>query len=1326
MSSKRTREERLAKKRADQKEYLASKRREKERIEKLQLQLAEERRLQRERQKEENIRRQQEIEDRKQQERQVKEARKEAIQAQLQIKEQLKAENLEKERQRKEKAQQLKLERQKQKSEKLAEELIKEESLIKPKKPKQSTKKRRKVQERIVAQPPTKRDEAIQQAFASRFLALNDAINVTPAGTVTIRPPNNSLEPQDVATYITRFIREVDITPEQRQLMTSNKNPSQREPLFNIVIHYDFEGYNTNKDDPNPQYKLTVHNKFRLSYNELSNPSLYNTTIDAMIQAFARQIIDHANALYNKLNNPEKYAVAELEFTGISKIDIWSNIPATNNDQLLNALKAFGKSVKSDSKYQNISVHILPKMCIYESFFLARLVDKISKKNGDEHDARSFAKGNIQWKKDLLQQFFEEEDDITKEYIIQGNLVQAMRSLCMQHNTDINIYRQECGKLLDVIRIDNLGNMQVDTISAEKEPEGFNILYVSVSKHVSVIDIHNHLKKKESQMKASEKPRVQDGFYSMSNASLPKGKKVVVCTLDTETIQIGKTEQVSVLVFVIGSEKKTITFTGKNSVSSFVTYLKDNLYEDNETSTNRGKGSKKPKYLIYAHNGNKFDYILLQREMHSQGLKIEAKSKSAGAIIMYKSCNIKFMDSYKLITNSLERSVEVFLPNKNMAKTPFPYNMRSGKFINEDGEYSYIGRVPKVKYWKSKKDRDTFIKLNPHFATTKEQLEAGTHKPFNLRDIAIDYCINDTIILHELITTFREEYMKGEINDTPYDVRSCMTSASMALKIYQQVMPRTITINNVEVPLIFEEPHSKKGSLSGLDLESSEYFKNRTRNSYYGGISGVNRYFFKRQKCDHPHYPHQLSKCDKGAFCTLHIAEKGLYYYDINSSYPAAMTKDIPFMLVAFDRSIKTYKSSTKINIKDVEIKDTTLYLTKCKYQTDDDTTKMVPNLPVRDKSGGLSYITDQTDEYRDRWGVEIKQAIKQGLTFLEIKDPMHFASGKVFADFINHFYGERQKIKVQIKELKKQGNQESQIKILEARSEFYKLILNSLYGKFGQKDAQYSKYMSHTELARERCSSFEDIESITYMDDLDLFWVTMRDPNQHLTNPGSLVFVASYITALARTNLTNFMQTVGFDNVMYYDTDSVFFLHDGNPKEDKSIKHLLSDTELGKWKDELGTSVEEFYSIGTKMYAYKYKHPTKIGYEYKVTMKGIYHSKLDRGTTDDEYYEFERQQEILDTNASEPSFAHVRDLYRQMHDISSTPENRYEDYNTLEIDDPSLSFPMPISFKINRDTMEIEYETDLRRKITPIVHNRVAQPYFNQSFPLSKPKDEE
>lgn len=68
----------------------------------------------------------------------------------------------------------------------------------------------------------------------------------------------------------------------------------------------------------------------------------------------------------------------------------------------------------------------------------------------------------------------------------------------------------------------------------------------------------------------------------------------------------------------------------------------------------------------------------------------------------------------------------------------------------------------------------------------------------------------------------------------------------------------------------------------------------------------------------------------------------------------------------------------------------------------------------------------------------------------------------------------------------------------------------------------------------------------------------------------GSLIFISSYIASWARLNLIMGIVDVGFENIFYFDTDSIFT---NKPLDDRFLGNAL-----GQWKCEEDDIVEAFF----------------------------------------------------------------------------------------------------------------------------------------------------
>lgn len=150
------------------------------------------------------------------------------------------------------------------------------------------------------------------------------------------------------------------------------------------------------------------------------------------------------------------------------------------------------------------------------------------------------------------------------------------------------------------------------------------------------------------------------------------------------------------------------------------------------------------------------------------------------------------------------------------------------------------------------------------------------------------------------------------------------------------------------------------------------------------------------------------------------------------------------------------------------------------------------------------------------------------------------------------------------------------------------KLFLNSLWGKFGQRDSYTeTEYIySAQDLWKHVHSSTHSIEQITDINE-DIMELVLK-PNEEVLkdNVKSNIYLASFTTSMARLKLYDAIEKLG-EKVLYMDTDSVIFV----AKKGQTITDFDLPTSkyfLGDFSDELDSDyIVEFVSCGPKNYAY-------------------------------------------------------------------------------------------------------------------------------------------
>lgn len=212
--------------------------------------------------------------------------------------------------------------------------------------------------------------------------------------------------------------------------------------------------------------------------------------------------------------------------------------------------------------------------------------------------------------------------------------------------------------------------------------------------------------------------------------------------------------------------------------------------------------------------------------------------------------------------------------------------------------------------------------------------------------------------------------------------------------------------------------------------------------------------------------------------------------------------------------------------------------------------------------------------------------------------------------DTVNRFMREKSETKLKVKALLKQGYDELSPEVHEAKLQnlIAKGMLNAIYG------------MTATDPVRE-CFS-EDDDGVWGRD-------IISDPSDRLTayyaSPSSFMSyqLGCWTTALARNELLFFVELIGYENFLYADTDSIFYI--STPEIEKKIeaynKKFRNQDDKNDWFitlsdgkkvyynqfDDEGEDIYEFRFLHSKCYAYRYiPHNTKSKLILKTTIAGV------------------------------------------------------------------------------------------------------------------------
>lgn len=241
---------------------------------------------------------------------------------------------------------------------------------------------------------------------------------------------------------------------------------------------------------------------------------------------------------------------------------------------------------------------------------------------------------------------------------------------------------------------------------------------------------------------------------------------------------------------------------------------------------------------------------------------------------------------------------------------------------------------------------------------------------------------------------------------------------------------------------------------------------------------------------------------------------------------------------------------------------------------------------------------TNEEREFIGTWATdEVNKAIEKGYKIKNIYEVWHFEekSNDLFKDYIKDFM----KIKLEtspwqddfktIEEYTNSVKDKLDItlendKVIDnpGKRAVAKACLNNFWGKFGQRIIKSeTKYVSKIQqyyaiLLDDRI----DIKSLNFLNE-KMVQMTYDIKNQFIKNQyNTNEYVAIWTTSNARLRLYEKLDYLG-ELVIYFDTDSIFYIDDGT-------KNVKTGCLLGDWTDELkGNYINLWGSTGPKSYGY-------------------------------------------------------------------------------------------------------------------------------------------
>jgi len=279
---------------------------------------------------------------------------------------------------------------------------------------------------------------------------------------------------------------------------------------------------------------------------------------------------------------------------------------------------------------------------------------------------------------------------------------------------------------------------------------------------------------------------------------------------------------------------------------------------------------------------------------------------------------------------------------------------------------------------------------------------------------------------------------------------------------------------------------------------------------------------------------------------------------DINSSYPAQMTKPLPYGEKIDEKPIGDYVEWYEVHIKSAKIKkgfENCLILKNWKPEKSIDNHRYVKEL----KDFVCYYSKEEFEIIEKFYDIKIK------CIYVNYQKAAPF-----FKEFVETFYEYK-------KQAKLSGDSAAEL--------MFKILLNASYGKLAQR-LEFEEMLYSL-------NSYEKGDRITQMvNDKEKYYDVLRESDVYKIDDKHKVYflhhdkeikdfknvaAASYITSMGRVQLWTTILDVGVEKFVYTDTDSIVFkdIKDGDVK---------LGNELGEWKIErVGSYFETF---GAKRYS--------------------------------------------------------------------------------------------------------------------------------------------
>jgi len=734
-------------------------------------------------------------------------------------------------------------------------------------------------------------------------------------------------------------------------------------------------------------------------------------------------------------------------------------------------------------------------------------------------------------------------------------------------------------------------------------------------------------------------------------------------------------------------------------ISQALTYMKNTM------GFHLVEGDRRPSRavitrMLWAFNGAAFDAHFILKALNGWRQPVKVIEMS-GELICVSVFNYKFVDFRKIYDGSLDKVYKSFVtlegaeanrPPESKLKC-FPYGLIHRHMSNEwvtgldlRKEEIWGGRRATVFNEETKTDEPYRPDLPLGEANAVWWEEHMDERGYRSQQL-LYYCELDTKILQWCVNLHVQVLCKGELQGRPYNLNGTITGPGGALRLMEQCfLPEgegfTAPPQDLRLAGLYEEASGKEILLSSV-----------LRTAMKGGLVDV--------YCTHMHDPARMQAW-KDLKDTEGI-EHTVVGLDVNSMYPYIMaTAELP---VVYD-GVESHLETPIIMEGQDEglqggLQDSNLYL--CSILHGGEGTTMIrvggycfcPNyIPMSWQDHDRTKDGRPTTEYNFVYGVELKGVLSRGGRVI-IHYQIKFKTSAVVMDFVKEIYARRVASKTKMMNL------------------FWKKMLNSLYGKFGQEVKEECHILENLLDVIPLLSEHRVLTGFTFLecanDGYDRVLVKILD----VTKPviGQFCAVAGRITAGAREYLRTLQEKmsqlpneIGLPARLYYgDTDSFYIDAMVPPSKrvpgdatTRFFEEYISETGLGKLKIETA-GITEAHFLAKKTYM------------YAKTVNGLSDQKIKCKGFNNEFVDWMRMLEVGRT-VQAAEFA-CRDGFRHNFRLGiyrkAPNEVKRMSYGNLARQAPGPDgvckcWPTIEAFLQNKEALKTREQRDMREMIIP------------------------